>query len=125
MAESQNFTRELVNEPGNRMTPTMLAERARQMVKELALPELTVEVYGLGLDYPWRYPELIQHLTPADIQAVADKYIHPENYLLVIVGKKSAMTSLPGASPSQKKEEKKEEKVSESEAAAGLAGLFG
>lgn len=70
-----------------------------------------VEVYGLGLDYPWRYPELIQHLTPADIQAVADKYIHPENYLLVIVGKKSAMTSLPGASPSQKKEEKKDEKA--------------
>lgn len=66
-----------------------------------------VEVYGLGLDYPWRYPELIQHLTPADIQQVADKYTHPENYLLVIVGKKSAMTSPPGPAPSQKKEEKK------------------
>jgi zinc protease len=70
-----------------------------------------VEVYGLGLDYPWRYPELIQHLTPADIQQVADKYIHPEKYLLVIVGKKSAMTPLPGSVPSQKKEEKKDEKT--------------
>jgi zinc protease len=70
-----------------------------------------VEVYGLGLDYPWRYPELIQHLTPADIQHVADKYIHPEKYLLVIVGKKSAMTSLPGPAPSQKQEEKKDEKA--------------
>jgi zinc protease len=70
-----------------------------------------VEVYGLGLDYPWRYPELIQHLTPADIQNVADRYIHPEKYLLVIVGKKSAMTSLPGSAPSQKKEEKKDEKA--------------
>jgi zinc protease len=70
-----------------------------------------VEVYGLGLDYPWRYPELIQHLTPADIQQVADKYIHPEKYLLVIVGKKSAMTSLPGPAPSQKQEEKKDEKA--------------
>ncbi len=68
-----------------------------------------VEVYGLGLDYPWRYPELIQHLTPADIQKVAEKYLHPENYLLVVVGKKSAMPSLPGESPSQKKEEKKDE----------------
>ena len=28
IGESQNFTRDLVNEPGNRMTPTMLAERA-------------------------------------------------------------------------------------------------
>jgi len=70
-----------------------------------------VEVYGLGLDYPWRYPKLIRHLTAVDIQHVADKYIHPENYLLVIVGKKSAMTSLPGSSPSQKQEEKKDEKT--------------
>lgn len=69
-----------------------------------------VEVYGLGLDYPWRYPELIQHLTPADIQKVAEKYLQPENYLLVVVGKKSAMTSLPGTLPGQTKEEKKDEK---------------
>jgi zinc protease len=66
-----------------------------------------VQVYGLGLDYPWRYPDLIKHLTPADIQKVADKYLHPEKYLLVIVGKKSAM----GALPSQNKEEKKNEKT--------------
>lgn len=31
IAESQNFTRELANEPANRMTPLILAERARQM----------------------------------------------------------------------------------------------
>ena len=70
-----------------------------------------VEVYGLGLDYPWRYPELIQHLTAADIQKVAEKYLRPENYLLVVVGKKSAMPSLTGASPGQKKEEKKDEET--------------
>jgi zinc protease len=70
-----------------------------------------VEIYGLGLDYPWRYPDLIQHLSPADIQKVADKYLRPEKYLLVVVGKKSAMTSLPGVSPSQNKEEKKDEKA--------------
>jgi len=68
-----------------------------------------VEAYGLGLDYPWRYPELIQHLTPADIQKVAEKYLHPETYLLVVVGKKSAMGPLPGVA-AQKKEEKKDEK---------------
>jgi zinc protease len=68
-----------------------------------------VEVYGLGLDYPWRYPELIQHLTPWDIQKVAEKYLQPEKYLLVIVGKKSAMTSLPGPLPGQKQEEKQHE----------------
>ena len=33
MGESQNFTRDLVNEPSNRMTPTILAERARKMAR--------------------------------------------------------------------------------------------
>jgi leucyl aminopeptidase len=43
IAESQNFTRELVNEPSNRMTPTVLAERAQAMAKETGLK---CEVYG-------------------------------------------------------------------------------
>ncbi len=37
IAESQNFTRELVNEPSNRMTPRMLAERAAAMARESGL----------------------------------------------------------------------------------------
>ncbi len=37
IAEAQNFTRELVNEPSNRMTPEMLAERARRMANEFGL----------------------------------------------------------------------------------------
>ena len=43
IAESQNFTRDLVNEPSNRMTPTVLAERARKMAQEVGLK---CEVYG-------------------------------------------------------------------------------
>jgi leucyl aminopeptidase len=43
IAESQNFTRDLVNEPGNRMTPTILAERAQKMCEEVGLP---CEIYG-------------------------------------------------------------------------------
>jgi leucyl aminopeptidase len=43
VAESQNFTRELVNEPSNHMTPTMLAKRAKEMSKEVGLK---CEVYG-------------------------------------------------------------------------------
>jgi leucyl aminopeptidase len=48
IGESQNFTRELVNEPGNRMTPSMLAERARKMVQEIAPQSdgLSCEIYG-------------------------------------------------------------------------------
>jgi leucyl aminopeptidase len=44
LGESQNFTRELVNEPGNRMTPTMLAERARKMVAGIGSKALTCEI---------------------------------------------------------------------------------
>ncbi len=43
VGESQNFTRDLVNEPSNRMTPTILAERAKQMSDEVGLK---CEVYG-------------------------------------------------------------------------------
>jgi leucyl aminopeptidase len=44
IGESQNFTRELVNEPGNRMTPTVLANRARRMCEELKSPHLKCEI---------------------------------------------------------------------------------
>ena len=37
VAESQNFTRDLVNEPSNRMTPTILAERAKKMAADVGL----------------------------------------------------------------------------------------
>jgi leucyl aminopeptidase len=37
IAESQNFTRDLVSEPANRLTPTLLAARARQMAAEQGL----------------------------------------------------------------------------------------
>ena len=37
MGESQNFTRSLVNEPGNKLTPTILGQRAAQMAEEVGL----------------------------------------------------------------------------------------
>ena len=43
IGESQNFTRDLVNEPSNRMTPTMLADHAKKMAQEVGLK---CEVYG-------------------------------------------------------------------------------
>ncbi len=43
LGESQNFIRELVNEPANRMTPTVLGERARKMCEEVGLK---CEVHG-------------------------------------------------------------------------------
>jgi leucyl aminopeptidase len=43
LAESQNFTRTLVNEPGNKMTPTILGQRAAEMAKSVGLK---CEVYS-------------------------------------------------------------------------------
>jgi leucyl aminopeptidase len=43
IGEAQNFTRDLVNEPGNRMTPTILADRARKMCEKTGLK---CEIYG-------------------------------------------------------------------------------
>jgi len=37
IAESQNFARELINEPSNKLTPRVLAERAEAMAKEAGL----------------------------------------------------------------------------------------
>ncbi|HUQ50426.1 MAG TPA: M17 family peptidase N-terminal domain-containing protein, partial [Terriglobales bacterium] len=43
VGESQNFTRDLVNEPGNKMTPTIMGQRAKKMSAEVGLK---CEVYG-------------------------------------------------------------------------------
>jgi len=43
IGESQNFVRDLVNEPSNRMTPTILADRAKKMATEVGLK---CEVFG-------------------------------------------------------------------------------
>jgi leucyl aminopeptidase len=37
IGESQNFTRSLVNEPGNKLTPTILGQRAARMASEVGL----------------------------------------------------------------------------------------
>src|ERR1043166_1825928 len=43
IGESQNFTRQLVNEPSNNMTPSILANHAKKMCEEVGLK---CEVYG-------------------------------------------------------------------------------
>jgi leucyl aminopeptidase len=44
IAESQNFARTLINEPGNKMTPTILGQQAAEMAREHGLK---AEVYGI------------------------------------------------------------------------------
>lgn len=45
-----------------------------------------IEYYGLGLDYPERYPALISSVTREAVLRVAQKYLHPENSILVVIG---------------------------------------
>jgi leucyl aminopeptidase len=92
IGESQNFTRELVNEPSNRLTPTMLAERARKMVVGLGIPELTIETYGadklheLKMGAFWSVSQGSDE-PPALIVARYEPKGAPEKPLIGLVGK--------------------------------------
>ncbi len=44
-----------------------------------------VEYYGLGLDYPGKYPSLIDGVTREDVLRVARTYVHPDESVTVIV----------------------------------------
>ena len=50
---------------------------------------LETELYGLGIDYADRYPQLIGAVTKADVQKVAQKYLHPDALNLVAVANQS------------------------------------
>jgi zinc protease len=44
-----------------------------------------VDYFGLGLDYPERYPFLINAVTREEVTRVAKTYLHPEKAILVVV----------------------------------------
>jgi zinc protease len=44
------------------------------------------EFYGLGLDYPYRYADIIRAITPEQVQKAAKKYLHPNAYVAAIAG---------------------------------------
>ena len=64
LGEAQNFTRELVNEPSNRLTPTKLAERAADMAKRVGLACEVLgptEIQGLKMGAFWAVAQGSQH----------------------------------------------------------------
>jgi len=46
---------------------------------------LQIEYFGLGLDYPEKYSSFIRSITREEVLRVARTYLHPENYILVVV----------------------------------------
>jgi leucyl aminopeptidase len=71
VAEAQNFTRDLVNEPSNQMTPTLLAKQAQDMARRFGL-----ECQVLG-------PDEIQALKMAAFWAVAQGSEEPPQLIVV------------------------------------------
>jgi leucyl aminopeptidase len=71
VAEAQNFTRDLVNEPSNQLTPILLARQAQEMAKRFGL-----ECQVLG-------PEEIQALKMAAFWAVAQGSEEPPRLIVV------------------------------------------
>jgi zinc protease len=46
----------------------------------------SLELYGLGLDYLQRYPDMIRAITREEIQAVAREFLSAEAYVLAVAG---------------------------------------
>ncbi len=44
-----------------------------------------IEFYGLGLEYMERYPSIIHKVSAEDVLRVANLYLDPDNYVLVVV----------------------------------------
>lgn len=45
----------------------------------------SIEIYNLGLDYPVKYPALINSVTREDIMLAARQYLHPDKIVIVVV----------------------------------------
>jgi zinc protease len=45
-----------------------------------------VQYYGLGIDYPQKYPSLINSVSREDVLRVGKTYLHPEETIIIIVG---------------------------------------
>jgi len=54
-----------------------------------------IDFYGLGLDYADQYVQQIEKVTKEDVQRVAKKYLHPDRFILVVVGKTSEADIFP------------------------------
>jgi zinc protease len=54
--------------------------------EKLATFLVQVEYYGLGMDYQEKYATLIRSVTREDVLRVAKTYLHPDEFILVVVG---------------------------------------
>lgn len=55
---------------------------------------LNIERYGLAKDYYQTYLSRLQNVEFADVKAAAEKYVHPENCIILVVGNKDIAGTL-------------------------------
>ena len=56
-----------------------------------------VEYFGLGPDYIERYPDRVRAVTLEQVRAAAQKYLHPDALIQVVVGPRDKLGALAGA----------------------------
>ncbi|MGH7407799.1 MAG: M16 family metallopeptidase [Candidatus Methylomirabilales bacterium] len=56
---------------------------------EVAALLTQMELHGLGMDFPERYPDLIRSLTREEIGRVARQYLESDRHVVVVVGKQA------------------------------------
>ena len=113
LAESQNFTRDLVNEPANMLPPAKLAERARAMAAEA------------GLECELLDQDSMRQLGMGSLLGVAQGSIEPPFLIVVRYRPEGAPTSkdhlgLVGALAAQHPHQVAEQRL---EGVGGVAGL--
>ena len=88
-----NEIRQVINEPVTReelqdakdyLTGSFVF--AFETSSQIARFLIHAEVYGLGFDYIQKYPQYIERISVEDITRVAQEYLDPVNYTLVVVG---------------------------------------
>ncbi len=66
---------------------TRTSDAARQIME--------LEVQGLPANYYQNYIDNLKSVTADDVLKVAQKYLHPEQTIVILVGKKSEMIDFP------------------------------
>ena len=79
-----------------KVTPTELKDNKSYMIGSMPIGLetndgvagiiLDMELYGLGLDYLVNYPDRINAISAASVQAAAQKYLDAEKFALAVAG---------------------------------------
>lgn len=67
-----------------------------ETMSQVASYLLAAHMYGLGFDYPDRFPGLINSVTAEDVQEAACRWLDPERYILVETGPSAGSRKAPG-----------------------------